>query len=581
MSTSNIDKAILEKAEQWLSPEYERETRNEVEHLIKSEPKELVDAFYKDLEFGTGGLRGIMGVGTNRMNKYTLGKATQGLANYLIKEFSHLPEIRVAIAFDSRNNSMKFARDAAQIFSANGIRVYLFEALRPVPQLSFAIREFKCQSGVVITASHNPKEYNGYKVYWEDGAQIVPPHDKNIIAEVQGINSVSEVKFDGNDNLITIIGSEIDEIYINNIASLSLSPEIIKKHKNLKIVYTPIHGSGVKLVPKAIHKFGFATVTTIPEQNIVDGNFPTVESPNPEEAAALKMAIDKAIEIDADILMGTDPDTDRVGIGIKNNLGKFILLNGNQAATLLIYYLLTRWKELGKIKGKEYIVKTIVTTDLLADIAKDHGVECFEVLTGFKYIAEIIRELEDEKTFIGGGEESYGYLVGSLARDKDAVLCCAMFPEIVAWAKEQEKTLYQLLIEIYCKYGLYKEHLISVTKKGKEGADAIKAMMADYRTNPPKEIGGSKVVLIHDYQHQKTVLPVEGREEQIKLPKSDVLQFITQDGTRISVRPSGTEPKIKFYFGVKGELKFPAEYELVSNNLKEKIDKIIAEMGLS
>lgn len=580
MSNQKIEAEILKRAEQWLQHEFDRDTREQVKNLIDTNPKEVVDAFYKDLEFGTGGLRGIMGPGTNRMNRYTLGMATQGLANYLLKEFKDQPEIRVAIACDSRNNSMKFAQTAAEILTANGIWVYLFEALRPTPQLSFAVRTFKCQSGIVITASHNPKEYNGYKVYWEDGAQIVPPHDKNIIEEVKKIRNVKDVKFEGNNNMIRVIGSEIDEIYINTLASLSLSPELNLKHRNIKIVYTPIHGTGVNLVPKVLHKFGFATVVTIPEQSVVDGNFPTVESPNPEETAALKLALDKAQEIDADIIMGTDPDGDRVGIGIKDNMGKFILLNGNQAAALLIFYILSKWKEKGWIKGNEYIVKTIVTSDLLADIAKDFKVDCFEVLTGFKYIAEIIRKLEGQKTFIGGGEESYGYLVGTFARDKDAILACALFPEIVAWAKEQGKTLYQLLLELYVKYGLYHERLVSITKKGKEGAEAIQAMMEGFRSNPPKSLGGSNVVLVHDYALQQTHKIKESKIYPIKLPKSDVIQLITEDGTRISVRPSGTEPKIKFYFGVKGQMKFPAEFEIVNRKLDEKIDEIIKELGM-
>jgi phosphoglucomutase len=580
MSTFNFDPEILSKAHKWIQPEFDKETREKVKALIAHNPQEIIDAFYKDLEFGTGGLRGIMGPGTNRMNRYTLGMATQGLANYLLKEFNNLPEIRVAIAFDSRNNSMEFAKTAAQIFSANGIFVYLFEALRPTPQLSFAIRTFKCQSGIVITASHNPKEYNGYKVYWEDGAQIVPPHDKNIIQEVKKIASVSEVKFDGDDNMITVIGPEIDEIYLNTIASLSLSPETNQKHKDLKIVYTPIHGTGVNLVPKALHKFGFETVSTIHEQNIVDGNFPTVDSPNPEEPAALKLALDKAKQIDADIVMATDPDGDRVGIGVKDHNGNFILLNGNHAAALLIYYVLTKWKENGWIKGNEYIVKTIVTSDLLANIAKENGVECFEVLTGFKYIAEIIRELEGQKTFIGGGEESYGYLVGTFARDKDAILACALFSEVTAWAKNQGKTIYQLLIEIYIHFGFYKEKLISVTKKGKEGADAIKAMMVGFQNNPPKSLGGSKVLFVHDYTLQQTKNLNDGKIVPIKLPKSDVIQLITEDGTRISVRPSGTEPKIKFYFGVKEQLNQAADFDKVNKQLDDKINEIIQEMGL-
>lgn len=580
MSTQSIDPTILKKAEEWLNPYFDRETREEVKNLIDNNPKELTDSFYRSLEFGTGGLRGIMGAGTNRMNIYTLGMATQGLANYLIQQFPTLPEIRVAIATDSRNNSAKFAQTAADILSANGIVVYLFDSLRPTPELSFAVRNFKCQSGIVITASHNPKEYNGYKVYWDDGGQVVPPHDKNIIAEVNKIQSVKDVKFKGISNLIKVIGEETDEMYINTLASLSLSPEIIRKHSNLKIVYTALHGTGVKLVPMALKKFGFTNVNTVKEQDVSDGNFPTITSPNPEEASALKLALELANKIDADLVMATDPDGDRVGLGVKDDSGQFILLNGNQAATLLIYYLLTKWKEKGMIKGNEYIVKTIVTTDLLADIATKYKVECHEVLTGFKYIAEIIRKLEGEKTFIGGGEESYGYLAGTFVRDKDAILCCALFAEIAAWAKEQNKSLYQLLIEIYVEFGLYKEHLISLTKKGKEGAEEIKAMMVNFRNNPPKTIGGSKVKLIHDYEMRVTTNIQTGKTTSIEFPKSDVIQLITEDKTRISVRPSGTEPKIKFYFGVRGELKSVAEYKQVIAKLDEKIKGIVDELRI-
>ncbi len=580
MKKQVVDPEILERAQQWLKPEFDKETRAAVKKLIAGNPNELVDAFYKDLEFGTGGLRGVMGPGTNRMNRYTLGKATQGLANYMLKAFKNQPEIRVAIAFDSRNNSMPYALTAAEILTANGIWVYLFEALRPTPQLSFAIRAFKCQGGLVITASHNPKEYNGYKVYWDDGAQIVPPHDENIIAEVNKISSVSEVKFEGNHNLIKVIGSEIDEIYLNTLSSLSLSPAENLKHQNIKIVYTPIHGTGVDLVPKALHKFGFASVVTIPEQNVIDGNFPTVESPNPEEPATLKLALAKAKKIDADIVMATDPDADRVGIGIKDNMGKFILLNGNQAAALLIHYVLTKWSEKRWLTGNEYIVKTIVTSNLLADIASDFNVECKEVLTGFKYIAEVIRLNERNKVFIAGGEESYGYLVGSFVRDKDAVLSCAMFAEIVAWAKEQGKSVYQILIELYAKYGLYHEKLVSITRKGKEGADEIKKMMQDFRTSPPKQLGGSDVVVINDYLKQQSYKLKESQILSIKLPKSDVIQFITEDGSRVSIRPSGTEPKIKFYFGVKSGMKYPAEYELMKSKLDDKIAKIVEDLGV-
>ncbi|MFO8022523.1 MAG: phospho-sugar mutase, partial [Perlabentimonas sp.] len=487
---------------------------------------------------------------------------------------------KAAIAYDCRNNSEFFARTTAEIFSANGFQVYLFESLRPTPLLSFTIRHYGCHTGVIITASHNPKEYNGYKVYWNDGAQIVAPHDKEIIKEVNSISNVSDIKFNADGNLIKIIGTEIDEIYTNTLASLSLSPDINLKHKNLKIVYTPIHGAAVRLVPKTLHKFGFATVVTIPEQNVIDGNFPTVDSPNPEEPAALKLALDKAQEIDADIVMGTDPDGDRVGIGVKDNLGKFILLNGNQAATLLIYYLLTKYKENGLFTGNEFIAKTIVTTDLLGSIAKDYGVNCYEVLTGFKYIADKIRQLEGKEKFIAGAEESFGYLVSDFMRDKDGVLACAFFPEITAWAKENGKTLYQLLLEIYVKYGLYKEKLVSITKKGKEGAEEIQAMMANYRANPTKQIGGAKVIRFIDYNAQEVMNFEDNKIAPVYLPKSDVLQFITDDGTKVSMRPSGTEPKIKFYFGVKGSINFIAEYEKISKELDSKINAIIEELGL-
>lgn len=580
MEKQELEKQVRERAQKWLSPAFDKETREQVQHLLDKDVNELIESFYRDLEFGTGGLRGIMGVGTNRMNIYTVGIATQGLCNYLRKQFGQLPEIRAAVAFDSRNNSMKFADIASKVFSANGIRVYLFDSLRPTPELSFAIRTYKCHCGIVITASHNPKEYNGYKVYWEDGGQIVPPHDKNIISEVQTIKDISEVKFNGDSNLIRVIGSQTDEIYINTLSTLSLSPEIIRKHNDISIVYTPIHGTGVEIVPKTLHKFGFKNILTIPEQDVIDGNFPTVVSPNPEEPAALKLALEKADEINADIVMATDPDADRVGIGVKDNKGNFILLNGNQAASVLIYYLLRKWKENGKLKGKEYIVKTIVTTDLLADIAKKFNVESFEVLTGFKYIAEKIRELEGTKTFIGGGEESYGYLCGDFVRDKDAVISCAMFAEITAWAKDQGKSVYQVLMEIYQEFGLYKEHLVSLTLKGKDGVEQIAQMMKDYRANPPKSIDGSRVKTVHDYQKQETTDTATGKILSINQPKSDVLQFIAEDGTKVSVRPSGTEPKIKFYFGVKGELKSASELENQLKELDAKIARIVEELGI-
>ncbi len=580
MNEKEIEMMVLEKAKSWTKPPFDKETREKANYLIENDKKELIESFYRELEFGTGGLRGIMGVGSNRMNIYTVGMATQGLCNYLLKQFQSIPEIRVAIAYDSRNNSKLFADTVSNIFSANKIKVYLFESLRPTPELSFTIRTFKCQCGIVITASHNPKEYNGYKVYWEDGGQIVTPHDNNIIAEVQSIKNISEVKSKGDCNLIQVIGKEMDEIYLNTLASLSLSPEIIRKHKNLKLVYTPIHGSGVDLVPRALKKFGFENIISIPKQNIIDGNFPTVVSPNPEESAALKLALEKAAETDADLIMATDPDADRVGIGVKNDEGKFILLNGNQAASILIYYILRMWKEKGKLSGKEFIVKTIVTTNLLADIANKFGVENFEVLTGFKYIAEKIKSLEGEKSFIAGGEESYGYLVGNSIRDKDAVISCAMFAEITAWAKENGKSLYQLLLEIYNEFGLYKEHLVSLTLKGKEGVEEIKAMMVKYRTNPPKTIDGSPVQLYHDYLKQETVNLQSGTKTKLNLPTSDVVQFISADGTKVSVRPSGTEPKIKFYFGVKGTMKSTKDYPNAVKELDDKITRIIKELNI-
>ena len=580
MSEKDIEVLVLEKAQKWTQQPFDDKTRSKVLDLIKNDRKELIDAFYRELEFGTGGLRGVMGVGTNRMNIYTVGMATQGLCNYVNKQFKNSSNISVAIAYDSRNNSKLFADAVSNIFSANNIKVYLFESLRPTPELSFAIRTLKCQCGIVITASHNPKEYNGYKVYWDDGGQIVPPHDKSIIAEVQSIKDITEVKLNGNQNLIKIIGDEIDEKYLNTLASLSLSPEINKKHKNLKLVYTPIHGSGVVLVPKILKRFGFENIISIPEQNVIDGDFPTVISPNPEESAALKLALERAVEVDADLIMATDPDADRVGIGVKNDEGRFLLLNGNQAASILIYYILRMWKEKGKLNGQQYIVKTIVTTDLLADIAKKFGVDSYEVLTGFKYIAEKIRELEGTKTFIAGGEESYGYLVGDSIRDKDAVISCAMFAEITAWANENGKSLYQLLLDIYLEFGLYKEHLKSLTLKGKEGVEEIQAMMVKYRTSPPRTIDGSPVLIFHDYLKQETVNLQTGSKSKLNLPKSDVVQFIATDGTKISVRPSGTEPKIKFYFGVKGEMKTVNDYSKAVKTVDDKIARIMKELGI-
>jgi len=576
--TADLLTEVKSRAQVWLEGNYDQETKEIVKHLLEHDEKELIECFYRDLEFGTGGLRGIMGVGTNRMNIYTVGMATQGLSNYLKKNFKTLDQIKVVVGHDSRNNSRLYAETTANIFSANGFKVYLFESLRPTPELSFAIRYFGCQSGVVITASHNPKEYNGYKAYWDDGGQIISPHDKNIIGEVLNIKSVDEVRFNGNDSTIEIIGHDFDEIYTDRIKGLSLSPEIIARYSDMKIVYTPIHGTGVKLVPMALRKIGFKNIINVPEQDVTDGNFPTVHSPNPEETAALAMAINKAGETDAELVMATDPDGDRVGIAVKDNAGKFIILNGNQAASLLIHYLLTRWSEKGKLKGKEYIVKTIVTTELLADIARKYNVPCFNVLTGFKYIADVIKQKEGKMTFIGGGEESYGYLAGEFVRDKDAVISCALIAETAAWAKSRGKSLYNMLIEIYREFGLYKERLISVTKKGKEGAEEIQQMMKTYRSNPPEVINGSGVIKIADYLKQEEKDVPKGTVSKIELPKSDVLQFFTEDGSKISIRPSGTEPKIKFYFSVRANLNSVGEYEKVSPLLDQRIDTLIKEI---
>ena len=577
---AQIDPQLLAKANEWLKPPYDQETRTAVKNLIDSNPKELEESFYRSLEFGTGGLRGIMGVGTNRMNKYTVAKATQGLANYMKKMFPG-KELSMAIAFDCRNNSPYFARITAEVMSANDIRVYLFESLRPTPELSFAIRELNCQSGVMITASHNPKEYNGYKAYWDDGGQLIAPHDKNVIAEVEKISSLDEVKFEAKNELIENIGAAFDVKYLARVRELSLSTETIKRQKGFRIVYTPIHGTGVELVPKALAAFGFEAVYNVPAQDEVDGNFPTVHSPNPEEPAALKMAIERALEVDAQLVMATDPDADRVGIAVRDDNNEFVLLNGNQAASLLIYYLLTKWNENNKLTGNEYIVKTIVTSELLFDIADKFRVERFDVLTGFKYIADIIKKYEGKKTFIGGGEESYGYLVGDFVRDKDAVSSCAMLAETAAWAADQGKSMFSLLKELYVEFGFYKENLLSVTKKGKEGAEAIKAMMDKFRNNAPKIIGGIELVQIKDYKNSTIRNLITGEQTAIELPKSDVLQFILKDGSKISVRPSGTEPKIKFYFGVKGVLKNVEQFEETDKLLDKKIEAIKASLEIA
>jgi phosphoglucomutase len=575
-----MDPKILERAKPWLIEPFDEVTRNQVRDLIDHNPNELTDSFYRDLEFGTGGLRGIMGAGTNRMNKYTVGMATQGLANYVKAMFPSVYPLKAAVAFDSRNNSPFFARITAEVFAANGFTVYLFDELRPTPELSFAIRRFGCQTGVMITASHNPKEYTGYKAYWDDGAQMIEPHDKNVIAEVKKITSVDQVRWQGATGNIITTGRDTDEAYLSAVVALSLSPEAIKRQKGLKIVYTPLHGTGRTIVPEVLRRFGFTNISLVEEQMTPDGNFPTVHSPNPEEHEALSLAITKAEATEADLVMATDPDADRVGIAVRDHHGKMVLLNGNQTAALLFYYILNRWKESGKLTGKEFIVKTIVTSDLLRDIAVSFGVEYFDVLTGFKYIADIIRQNEGKKTFIVGGEESYGYLTGDFVRDKDAVSSCAMIAETAAWMADQGKTLFDLLLEIYEKYALYKESLHSVTKKGKSGAEEIRKMMIGYRENPPSFINDSRVAEIIDYQFRKKKDLLSGKESPVLLPKSDVLQFILEDGSRISVRPSGTEPKIKFYFGVKESLPGRSEFEEVNDLLERKIGGIIASMNL-
>ncbi len=580
MTTQPIDPQALKNAQTWLDGNYSEETKTAIREMLENNPTELTDSFYQNLEFGTGGLRGIMGVGTNRMNEYTVSMATQGLANYLLQAFPLNTNPKVAIAFDSRNNSQAFARITAEVFAGNGIKVFLFESLRPTPELSFAIRHLGCQGGVVVTASHNPKEYNGYKAYWNDGGQLVSPHDKNVIQEVLKISSVDDVKRAANSPLIEIIGENIDKVYIDKLKTLSLSPELIAKHKNLKIVYTPLHGTGTKLVPRALKEFGFTEIIPEEVQSVPDGNFPSIHSPNPEEKASLQMAIDKAKQTGADLVLATDPDADRVGVAVRNSENEFVLLNGNETASVLVYYVLRKWSENKKLTGKEFIVKTIVTTELLKEIADFYKVECFDVLTGFKFIADKILELEGKKQFIVGGEESYGYLIGDFVRDKDAVASCCMIAEAAAWAAEQKKTIYDILTEIYLQFGFFKENLLSITRKGKTGADEIKQMMVDFRNNPPQSLGNSKVICIKDYQKQISKDVLLNTETPINQPKSDVLQFFTEDGSKITVRPSGTEPKIKFYFGMKTQLTDKQEYKEKLAVLESKINSIIKEMQL-
>jgi len=573
---------VIAKAQTWLTGNYDEVTKNEIRRMIDADDKtELIECFYRDLEFGTGGLRGIMGAGTNRMNIYTVGAATQGLSNYLKAQFPDVPQISVVIGHDCRNNSRLFSEVSANIFSANGIKVYLFEDLRPTPEASFAIRQLGCQSGIILTASHNPKEYNGYKAYWDDGAQMIAPHDENVITEVMKIKSIDEIKFEGNPALIEIIGEEIDKIYIENIKKLSLSPDAIKRNSDLKIVYTPIHGTGVKLIPRALLEYGFTNVINVPEQDVTSGDFPTVVSPNPEEPAALDMAVKKAIATDADIVMASDPDADRLGIAVKNDKNEWILVNGNQTALIFIYYLIRRWKELGKLTGNQYIVKTIVTTEIIKQIADSNSVEMFDCFTGFKWIGAVIRENEGKKEYIGGGEESYGFLPEDFARDKDAVSSCTMMAEIAAWAKDNGKTLFELLQDIYVEYGYGKEKGISVVRKGKSGAEEIAQMMKDFRNNPPKEIAGSKVSVIKDYETLKLTNVATGVVSDLEMPAtSNVLQYFTEDGTKISVRPSGTEPKIKFYVEVRGTMASRADYSAADAAANAKIEAVRASLGV-
>ena len=572
--------AIVEqKINNWLTGNYEEEVKDRIRELQKTNKEELMDAFYKNLEFGTGGLRGIMGVGTNRINKYTIGMATQGYANYLKQSFP-AKQVKVAIAYDSRNNSRFFAETTANVFAANGIKVFLFEDLRPTPELSFALRHLGCQGGVVCTASHNPKEYNGYKAYWTDGGQLVPPHDKNVITEVEKIESIDDVKWKGGEQNITIIGKEIDEEYIKMVKSLSVYPEVIKQQQDLKIVYTPIHGAGITLVPQVLTSLGFKNFHIVEEQSVPDGNFPTVVYPNPEEKETMAIGLKKAEELDADILLGTDPDADRVGIGIKDNNGKWILMNGNQTAVLAFNYMIEARKEKGIAQPNDMVVKTIVTSDMINVIAQKNNVKCYDVLTGFKWIAELIKEKEGLENYIIGGEESYGLMVGSEIRDKDAVAAVSILCEMAAYEKSKGKTLYQKLLELYVQYGCYKEHLISITKKGMNGQQEIAAMMEEYRTTPPSQLGGSKVIQLLDYEKQLKTFLQTNKTAPITLPKSNVLQFILEDGSKISARPSGTEPKIKFYFSVNAMLNSTEQYGEVEKALGVRIEVIIKDLNL-
>jgi len=580
MENKELIRQVTEKAQKWLLPAYDAETQAEVRKMLNNPDKtDLIEAFYKDLEFGTGGLRGIMGAGSNRMNIYTVGAATQGLSNYLNENFKELKQISVVIGHDCRNNSRKFAEISANVFSANGIKVYLFDDMRPTPEISFAIRYLGCQSGIILTASHNPKEYNGYKAYWDDGAQVLAPHDKGIIDEVNKIISADDIKFEGNSALIQSIGEEIDKAYLEKVKTLSIYPEAIQHQKDLKIVYTPIHGTGMMLIPRSLKIWGFENVHCVSEQMVRSGDFPTVVSPNPENAEALTLALNLAKKIDADIVMASDPDADRVGMACKNDKGEWILINGNQTCLLFLYYIITNRKAMGKMNGKEFIVKTIVTTELIKSVAEKNGIEMFDCYTGFKWIAREIRLNEGKKQYIGGGEESYGFLAEDFVRDKDAVSACSLLAEICAWAKDQGKTLYDVLMGIYLEYGFSKEYTINVVKPGKSGADEIKSMMDNFRKNPPKQLDGSKVVIVKDFKTLKMVK--DGHIVDLDMPESsNVLQWFTEDGIKVSVRPSGTEPKIKFYFEVKGEMECPKCYTNANAKAMERIEGMKKSLNL-
>lgn len=580
MENQELIKQVTERAQQWLTPAYDAETQAEVKRMLDNPDKtELIECFYRDLEFGTGGLRGIMGAGTNRMNIYVVGAATQGFANYLKKNFKNREQISVAIGYDCRNNSDLFAKKSADIFSANGIKVYLFDDMRPTPEMSFAIRYLGCQAGINITASHNPREYNGYKAYWEDGAQVLAPHDKGIIDEV-GKVKVEDIKFEGNPELIEIIGAEIDKIYWDQVHTICIDPDVIKRQKDLSIVYTPLHGTGMNGIPQSLKLWGFENVHCVPEQMVKSGDFPTVVSPNPENAEALTLAIKLAKEIDADIVMASDPDADRVGMACKNDKGEWVLINGNQTCLLFLYYIITNRKKLGKMVGNEFVVKTIVTTEVIRQIAEKNNIEMRDCYTGFKWIAREIRLSEGVKQYIGGGEESYGFLAEDFVRDKDAVSACSLLAEICAWAKDQGKTLYEVLMDIYLEYGFSKEYTVNVVKPGKSGAEEIQQMMVNLRENSPKELAGSKVTIVKDYKTLKQT-DADGNVTDIDMPDtSNVLQFYTEDNTKVSVRPSGTEPKIKFYMEVKGILKSAADYVEADALAAKKIEAVRASLGI-